>query len=87
MRKLIALSALAMFMTQANAFDLSTLKDAVKSTSSNSTANTNAASNTSGVNSLTNTEASGGLKEALTQGVGKAVASLGAADGFLAIKM
>ena len=86
MRKLIAVSTLAVFMTQANAFDLSTLKDAVKSTSSNSTANTNAASNTSGVNSLTNTEASGGLKEALTQGVGKAVASLGAADGFFGNK-
>ena len=86
MRKLIAVSALAVFMTQANAFDLSTLKDAVKSTGGNSSANTNAASNTGGVNSLTNTEASGGLKEALTQGVAKAVASLGAADGFFGNK-
>ena len=73
-------------MTQASAFDLSTLKDAVKSTSGSSSANTNAASNTGGVNSLSNTEASGGLKEALTQGVGKAVASLSAADGFFGNK-
>ena len=39
-----------------------------------------------GVSDLTNTEASGGLKEALTQGVSKAVSSLGAADGFLGNK-
>ena len=32
---------------------------------------------------LTNRDASGGLKEALTQGAGKAVAALGRADGFL----
>ena len=82
MRKLIAVSALAVFMTQASAFDLSTLKDAVKSTGNGSSADTNAASNTGGVNSLSNAEANRGLKEALIQGVGKAVASLGAADGF-----
>lgn len=35
------------------------------------------------ISDLSNTEASGGLKEALTQGVSKAVASLGATDGFL----
>lgn len=35
------------------------------------------------ISDLTNKEASGGLKEALTQGVGKAVSSLGAADGFM----
>jgi hypothetical protein len=34
------------------------------------------------VSDLSNAEASGGLKEALTQGVSKAVASLGATDGF-----
>ena len=39
-----------------------------------------------GVSDLTNTEASGGLKEALTQGVGKAVSMLGATDGFLGNK-
>ena len=83
MRKLIALSALAMFMTQANALDFSTLKDAIKTTGNNSTsAGNGTGSATDGVNNLSNTEASGGLKEALTQGVGKAVASLGAADGF-----
>ncbi len=35
---------------------------------------------------LSNTEASGGLKEALIQGAGKAVSTLGAADGFLGNK-
>ncbi|MEQ1488609.1 MAG: DUF4197 domain-containing protein [Methylotenera sp.] len=38
------------------------------------------------VSDLSNAEASGGLKEALTQGVGKAIASLGSADGFLGNK-
>lgn len=38
------------------------------------------------ISDLSNTEASGGLKEALTQGVGKAVSSLGSADGFLGNK-
>ena len=84
MKKLIAVSALAVFMTQANALDLSTLKDAIKS--SGSTSSDSAASSTGGVSSLTNSEASGGLKEALTQGIGKAVASLGATDGFLGNK-
>jgi hypothetical protein len=36
-----------------------------------------------GVNDLTNKEASGGLKEALMQGVDKAVSMLGATDGFM----
>ena len=85
MRKLIVVSALAVFMTQANALDLSTLKDAIKS-STNASTSSNTASATSGVNSLTNSEASGGLKEALTQGIGKAIASLGATDGFLGNK-
>ena len=84
MKKLIAVSALAVFMTQANALDLSTLKDAIKS--SGSTSSDSAASSTGGVSSLTNSEANGGLKEALTQGVSKAVASLGATDGFLGNK-
>ncbi|NOU25292.1 MAG: DUF4197 domain-containing protein [Methylotenera sp.] len=38
------------------------------------------------VSDLTNKEASGGLKEALTQGVGKAISALGATDGFLGNK-
>ena len=82
MKKLIVVSALAAFMTQASAFDLSTLKDAVKSTGNASNTEASAASNSGSVSNLSNTEASGGLKEALTQGVSKAVASLGAADGF-----
>lgn len=35
------------------------------------------------IGDLSNTEASGGLKEALIQGAGKAVGKLGAVDGFL----
>ena len=85
MMKLIAVSALAVFMTQANALDLSTLKDAIKS-SGNASTGSNTTSSTSGINSLTNSEASGGLKEALAQGISKAVASLGATDGFLGNK-
>ncbi len=45
-------------------------------------ANANALS----LSDLSNTEASGGLKEALTQGVGKAVDMLGANNGFLGNK-
>ena len=86
MKKLIAVSALAVFMTQANALDLSTLKDAIKSNGGTSANSDNTTSSTSGVNSLTNSEASSGLKAALTQGIGKAVASLGATDGFLGNK-
>ena len=39
--------------------------------------------NALGISDLTNTEANGGLKEALTQGVDKAVSMLGATDGFM----
>jgi hypothetical protein len=39
--------------------------------------------NALGVSDLTNKETSNGLKEALTQGVGKAVSMLGATDGFM----
>lgn len=38
------------------------------------------------VSDLSNTEASGGLKEALIQGAGKAVSKLGAVDGFFGNK-
>ena len=86
MKKLIAVSALAVFMTQANALNLSTLKDAIKSNGGTSASSDTTTSSTGGVSSLTNSEASSGLKEALTQGVGKAVASLGATDGFLGNK-
>jgi hypothetical protein len=71
-------------MTHANALDLGTLKDAIKSSGSSSTST--ASTSTGGVDSLSNSEASGGLKEALTQGVGKAVSTLGAADGFFGNK-
>lgn len=83
MKGFIALSALAICVTHANALDLGTLKDAIKSTGSSSSSNS---SSSAGVSSLSNEEASGGLKEALTQGVGKAVATLGAADGFFGNK-
>jgi DNA polymerase III sliding clamp (beta) subunit (PCNA family) len=85
MKRIIALSALAMCVTHANALDLGTLKDAIKSTGS-STSTTSTTSSSTGVSSLSNEETSGGLKEALTQGVGKAVATLGAADGFFGNK-
>jgi hypothetical protein len=42
--------------------------------------------NALGISDLTNKEASSGLKEALTQGVDKAVSMLGAADGFMGNK-
>lgn len=83
MKQLIAASTLAVFMVHANALDLGVLKDAIKSSGGTST---NVASSAGGVNGLSNAEASGGLKEALTQGVGKAVTSLGAADGFFGNK-
>lgn len=82
MKRLLTVAALALFITHANAFDFGSIKDAIKSNGGNSsTANSSA-----GVNSLSNEEASGGLKEALTQGVGKAVSTLGAADGFFGNK-
>ena len=84
MKRLIPATMLALFITQADALDFGTLKDALKSTG-NSNATTSTSSGT-GVSSLSNDEASSGLKEALTQGVGKAVGTLGAADGFFGNK-
>jgi hypothetical protein len=81
MKRLLTVTALALFITHANALDFGSLKDAIKSSGSNSTAG-----NGAGVNSLSNAEASSGLKEALTQGVGKAVSTLGAANGFFGNK-
>ena len=81
MKRLLTGAALALFITHANALDLGTLKDALKSSGNSSTTSTGA-----GVSGLSNDEASGGLKEALTQGVGKAVSTLGAADGFFGNK-
>ena len=82
MKRLIPITLFALFISQANALDLGTLKDAIKTTSSSSSST----GSSTGVSSLSNEEASGGLKEALTQGVGKAVGTLGAADGFFGNK-
>jgi Protein of unknown function (DUF4197) len=84
MKRILSAASLALFMTHAHALDLGTLKDAFKSSGSSSTSTTS--TSTGGVDSLSNSEASGGLKEALTQGVGKAVSTLGAADGFFGNK-
>lgn len=84
MKRLLPATLLALFITQADALDFGALKDALKSTG-NSNATTSTSSGT-GVSSLSNDEASSGLKEALTQGVGKAVGTLGAADGFFGNK-
>ena len=84
MKRLLPATLLALFITQADALDFGTLKDAIQSTS-----NTNATTSSSsgkGISSLSNDEASSGLKEALTQGVSKAVGTLGAADGFFGNK-
>lgn len=81
MKHILPVALFALFITHANAIDLGTFKDAFKSSGSNSTTNSSA-----GVSSLSNEEASGGLKEALTQGVGKAVSTLGTADGFFGNK-
>ena len=85
MKRLIPITLFALFISQANALDLGTLKDAIKTTGSSSSSSSSTGSS-AGVNSLSNEEASGGLKEALTQGVGKAVGTLGAADGFFGNK-
>jgi Protein of unknown function (DUF4197) len=84
MKHLITVAAITLFASQANALNMNDLKDAVKAAGNNSASTNTGASNSAGVGSLSNEETSGGLKEALTQGVGKAVASLGAADGFFA---
>lgn len=80
MKHILPVALLALFITHANALDFGTLKDAIKS-STGSTSTSGA-----GVSSISNQEASSGLKEALTQGVGKAVSTLGAADGFFGNK-
>ena len=88
LNKFMTATLLALFVIQANALDLSDLKSAVKSAGSSSSSSSTSAGDTggAGVSNLTNSEASGGLKEALTQGVGKAVSTLGAADGFFGNK-
>jgi hypothetical protein len=86
MKRVLSIAVLALFVTQANALKLSDLKDAIKSNDSSASTSASSSTTTGGVSSLSNTEASGGLKEALTQGVGKAVSTLGAADGFFGNK-
>lgn len=86
LNKWTATALLALFVIQANALDLNDIKGAVKSAGSSSNSASSSTSSSAGVNSLSNAEASGGLKEALTQGVGKAVSSLGAANGFFGNK-
>jgi hypothetical protein len=84
MKRFLSMALLALFVTHANALNMSDLKGAISKSGTGSS--TSASGNTAGVDSLTNTEASGGLKEALTQGVGKAVSTLGVTDGFFGNK-
>ena len=81
MKRLLTVTVLALFVTHTNALDFESFKDAIKSSGSSASTSSGA-----GVNSLSNQEASSGLKEALTQGVGKAVSTLGATDGFFGNK-
>jgi hypothetical protein len=80
MKHILPVALLALFITHAYALDFGTLKDAIKSSTSATT------TSNAGVSSISNEEASSGLKEALTQGVSKAVSTLGAADGFFGNK-
>jgi hypothetical protein len=78
MKQILPATFLVLFISHVYALDFGVLKDAVKSSG-----NSSVTTSTSGsVSSLSNEETSSGLKEALTQGVGKAVSTLGAADGF-----
>ncbi|MGB7816918.1 MAG: DUF4197 domain-containing protein [Methylotenera sp.] len=87
MKRFLSMVLLTLFVTHANALDLSGLKEAIKSGGNKSSASPSTSNSAAGgVDSLTSTEASGGLKEALTQGVGKAVSTLGATDGFFGNK-
>jgi hypothetical protein len=77
MKKIILIVALTTIGCQANAWslkDLESLKDKVTKTEGSNSV--------SGVTALSDEETSNGLKEALNQGVDKAVTSLGAANGF-----
>ena len=89
MKRLLMASLIALIASHANALSMNDLKDALKNnktTSSTSSTSTTGTSNGTGVSSLSNAETSDGLKTALNQGVTKAVASLGAADGFFGNK-
>ena len=87
MKRFFVISLFALFVSHASALSLNDVKDALKNSkdttsSTTSTSTTGSSGTGSGVSSLTNAEASDGLKTALDQGVTKAVASLGAVDGF-----
>ena len=84
MKRLLPATLLALFITQADALDFGALKDTIQSTNNSNATTSNISGK--GVSSLSSDEASSGLKEALTQGVGKAVGTLGAADGFFGNK-
>lgn len=76
MKKIILVAALATIGCQANAWDLKDLGSIANEVTKGSSASG------SGVDSLSNAEMNSGLKEALNQGVDKAVSSLGTANGF-----
>ncbi len=87
MKRILTISLATLFVSQANGFSLNDVKDALKNNQTSGGATTTSpatsgSATTTGVSSLTNAETSDGLKTALDQGVSKAVASLGATDGF-----
>jgi hypothetical protein len=89
MSKLLAALLFTLFMSHANALSISDVKDALKTnkdTTGSTSSSTTSSSGTSGVSSLSNAETSDGLKTALDQGVTKAVAALGATNGFFGNK-
>ena len=87
MKRIISTCLLTLFFSHANALSLNDVKDAMKNNkTSSATASTSTEASTTGASSLSNAETSDGLKTALDQGVTKAVASLGAADGFFGNK-
>lgn len=79
MKKTILVLALATMGCQANAWSLKDLESIATEATKSSPGKT---SNNASVDSLSNTEVNSGLKTALTQGVDKAVSSLGIANGF-----
>lgn len=83
MKKIILIAALATMGCQANALDFKDLGEMVKKATKSSSSDK---SDSASVDALSNSEVSGGLKEALTQGVDIAVSSLGAEDGFFGNK-
>lgn len=82
MKKIIIVVALATIGCQANAWGLKDLESIADKVTKGTANNDAGSSNGSGVDALSNAEMSSGLKEALNQGVDKAVNSLGAANGF-----